>query len=235
MSIWGTIVGGGVGLAVGGPLGALVGAALGGAVDLAGRERASPRRRQAAFTIAAVALSAKMARADGEATAAEFAAFERLFHVERTERAHVARFYRLAQQSPHGFEVYAAQARDLLGEDNPALEDLAEALLMIASADHLGGDDLDYVDRVRTIFGISDTEYARLKRRYVTDDPEDSYTVLGIDPGASREEIRAAYRTLALRHHPDRHYAEGTPAEFIRVSEHRMAEINAAYRELAPR
>jgi DnaJ like chaperone protein len=57
--------------------------------------------------------------------------------------------------------------------------------------------------------------------------------VLGLAPGAPEAEIRAAYRRLVREHHPDRHMAGGTPPEFIRVAEARMATINAAYAALA--
>ena len=46
------------------------------------------------------------------------------------------------------------------------------------------------------------------------------YTTLGVAPTASQAEIRAAYRRLALEHHPDRRGARG---------EERMARVNAAY------
>lgn len=49
----------------------------------------------------------------------------------------------------------------------------------------------------------------------------DPYATLGLDPGASPEDVTLAYRRLAKRWHPDR---AGT-AE----SAQRMAEINAAY------
>ncbi|MFN3288829.1 MAG: TerB family tellurite resistance protein, partial [Sphingomonadaceae bacterium] len=56
-------------------------------------------RLPVAFTIAAIALAAKMAGADGHASAAEYAAFERLFHVEPSERANARRFWELARGS----------------------------------------------------------------------------------------------------------------------------------------
>ena len=49
----------------------------------------------------------------------------------------------------------------------------------------------------------------------------DPFAVLGVTPGASGEEVAAAYRRLAKRWHPDR--AGGQDAA------RRMAEINAAY------
>ena len=45
------------------------------------------------------------------------------------------------------------------------------------------------------------------------------YTTLGVAPTASQAEIRAAYRRLALAHHPDRNTR----------GEERMARVNAAY------
>jgi hypothetical protein len=52
----------------------------------------------------------------------------------------------------------------------------------------------------------------------VTADP---FAVLGVAPGASAEEVAAAYRRLAKRWHPDRTGGQ--------QDEGRMAEINAAY------
>ena len=52
------------------------------------------------------------------------------------------------------------------------------------------------------------------------------HQVLGVPPCASREEIRAAYRALARRWHPDR-FMEGPEREWATA---RMAEITGAYR-----
>ena len=52
------------------------------------------------------------------------------------------------------------------------------------------------------------------------------HEILGVSPCASREELRAAYRALARRWHPDR-FMEGPEREWASV---RMAEINRAYR-----
>ena len=49
----------------------------------------------------------------------------------------------------------------------------------------------------------------------------DPYAVLGVQPGASREEVQAAYRAAAKRWHPDR--AGSVEAQA------RMAQLNAAW------
>ena len=61
-------------------------------------------------------------------------------------------------------------------------------------------------------------------------DRKDPYTILGVAPGASREEIKAAYRRLASKYHPDKvqHLGE----DFQILAEARFKEIQQAYDEL---
>ncbi len=237
MSIWATLAGTAIGLVIGGPLGALAGAAAGGAVDAARARRPErvQERRRVAFTIAAIALAAKMARADGEATAAEFATFQRLFHVAPQEAANARRFYDMAKASVAGFEAYATQAADLLGPGSATLEDLLDALYLIAAVDGFHPAELEFLDQVGQRLGFDAAQQARIRRRHLSPASDDPWAVLGIEPGVDNGAIRAAYHGLVKRYHPDRAIAEGVPSEFIRVAETRMAEINAAYDQLTGR
>jgi hypothetical protein len=64
-------------------------------------------------------------------------------------------------------------------------------------------------------------------RRYTGYVPaRDPYDVLGVEPGASPEEVRAAWRSLARQHHPD---LTADDPDAARRATRRMAEINAAY------
>jgi DnaJ like chaperone protein len=237
MSIWGKLLGAAAGLAVGGPLGALVGAVLGHAAldrPLAKRALArDPERRQVAFSIAAIALAAKMARADGDATEEEFFAFRRLFHVAPAEEANVVRFWNQARQCSAGYEAYAKQVASLLGPGTPILQDLLDALFLIAVADPpIAQAELDYLRSVAQLFGFDAATFARVQRRHMAPDPDDPHVILEVEPGASREAIKAAYRRLARETHPDILHAQGVPPEFQRMAQARMAVINAAYAAL---
>ena len=53
----------------------------------------------------------------------------------------------------------------------------------------------------------------------------DPYAVLGLSPGASDEEVKKAYRTLAKKYHPDRNPGDEEAAR-------KMQEINAAYEQI---
>ncbi len=59
--------------------------------------------------------------------------------------------------------------------------------------------------------------------------PKEPHAVLGVEPGASPDEIKAAWRALAHRHHPD--LTGDDPENALRATR-RMAEINAAYAAL---
>ncbi|OYX79063.1 MAG: hypothetical protein B7Y82_02610 [Sphingomonadales bacterium 32-65-25] len=235
MSIWATLAGTALGLVIGGPLGALAGAAAGGAVDAMRARATTPERRRVAFSIAAIALAAKMASADGNASAAEFATFQRLFHVDPAEAGNARRFYDLAKGSMAGFQAYAIQAADLLGQGSATLEDLLDALWMIAAVDGFHEAELAFLGEVATILGFDEAAQARIRRRHLAPAADDPWAVLGVEPGADAAALRAAYHALVKRYHPDRALAEGVPSEFIRVSELRMADINAAYDRLTGR
>ena len=53
----------------------------------------------------------------------------------------------------------------------------------------------------------------------------DPYTVLGVSPNASDQEIKKAYRELARKYHPD-NYVDNPLAD---LAEEKMKEINEAY------
>ena len=58
---------------------------------------------------------------------------------------------------------------------------------------------------------------------------KDPYSILGVSPGATDEEVKNAYRNLARRYHPD-NYDDNNPLK--ELAKEKMQEINAAYDEI---
>ena len=226
MTIWQRITGLATTLGDGKPV-------AGAASKQPARATGADGRNTVAFTMAVIALGAKMAKADGVVLPVEVDAFHEVFQTPLSERHHVAQVFELAQRDVAGFELYAGQIRELLGGNPALLRDVLESLFHIASADralHPGED--RFLKTVAQCFGLSDSTYRHI-RAYFVEDHNEPYDVLGLDPAATDAELKARHRKLVREHHPDLVAGRGLPAEMIAVANRKLAAINAAYAGLA--
>src|SRR5256885_398970 len=233
MSIWGKIGGAAAGLIAGGPLGAAPGALAGHfPLDRPAGEQTAAADPGIAFTIAIIALGAKMARSDGRVTGDEEEAFHNYFRVPPSEEASVRRIFRLARQDTAGFETYARQIANIYRRNPAVLEDILDGLFEIAKADgilHPG--ELAFLERVAEIFGFAPNEFRRIRASHFPD-REDPYLILGVAHDAGEDEIRRTYRLLVRENHPDSLIARGVPEEFVKIAHDKLAAINTAYERI---
>ncbi len=142
-------------------------------------------RRRVAFSIAMIALSAKMAKADGVVTQDEIRAFQDIFAVPKEETAHVARLYDLAKQDVAGYESYARQLAGLCSEgqtDCHLLEDILDGLFHIATADgYVHEKEMAFLAGVADIFGYDEVAFDRIAIRHVQRGADDPYAILGLE------------------------------------------------------
>jgi len=193
-----------------------------------------PGGQEAAFTLALVALSAKMAVSDGVVTASERAAFARTVEINEGNEAQVERLFRLAQQDVAGFETYARKIRRYFLRNPETLEHVLDGLFYIAAADGMIHEaELDYLRTVSMIFGFDEARFEQITAQHVLfDRGSDPYAVLGLVPHADPAEVKRVYRTLVAEHHPDRLIARGVPQELVDVATRKMAAINHAYSQI---
>jgi DnaJ like chaperone protein len=227
MTVWGKVTGAAAGLLMGGPLGGLVGAIAGH--FLFDRE-GDPG---VAFTIAIIALSAKMAQADGQVTEQEFAVFHRVFGIPPHEEGNVRRIFNLAAQDIAGFEAYAGQIAGLFRGNPAMLEDILDGLFEIAKSDgvlHPG--ESAFLEKVAEIFGFAPNEFRRIRASHFAPELTDPYVILGLSYTADENELRQTYRRLVRENHPDSLMARGVPEEFLKLANDKLAAINTAYRRI---
>ena len=193
----------------------------------------TPPERSIGFTIAIIALGAKMAKADGQVTRDEVIAFRQIFQLPAQDEAAAAKVFDLARQDVAGYEAYATKIAKMFKDDREMLIDLLEGLIHIAMADgeyHPKED--EFLMRVAEIFGLENRVFMCLRARHVPGMVPDPYSVLGVSPDDSFENIRARYRKLVKESHPDAMIARGLPEEAVQIATNRLIAINEAWENL---
>lgn len=191
------------------------------------------RMDEAGVVAALVALGAKMAKADGQVSHSEVAAFKRVFQASPENEDTIGRFFDLARQTTLGYQRYARIVAKRFRAQPAALEDVLDGLFHIALADGIVTDEeLTFLVRVGDIFGFSEREFRRIKIAHVGRAADDPYLILGVDEDISDADLKRAYRRMAAANHPDRMIARGLPQELVGLANHKMAMVNKAYAEI---
>jgi DnaJ like chaperone protein len=206
---------------------------LGELARVFGLDRSVEPQNDIAFTIAVIALSAKMARADGVVSPLELQAFKQVFHTAPDEERNVKRVFNLAQQDVAGYETYADEIARLLKDNKKLLQDVLEGLMYVAAVDGaLHPDEDAFLAEVARRFGFSPSEFGFFRARFVADHGN-PYDALRLTPQATDAEVRRQYRKLVADNHPDKLIGRGVPAEFVEIATRKLAAINAAYDVIA--
>jgi DnaJ like chaperone protein len=206
---------------------------LGELARVFGLDRSVEPQNDIAFTIAVIALSAKMARVDGVVSPLEMQAFRQVFQTRPEEERNVKRVFNLAQQDVAGYETYADEIARLLKDNKKLLQDVLEGLMYVAAVDGaLHPDEDAFLAEVARRFGFSPSEFQFFRARFVVDHGN-PYDALRLTPQATDEEIKRQYRKLVADNHPDKLMGRGVPAEFVEIATRKLAAINAAYDVIA--
>jgi DnaJ like chaperone protein len=199
------------------PIGAVVGFALGTLMDnvkgvtVTGQgPRPQPGYRPGPATagdlaLSLVVLTAAVMKADGKPTQGEL--------------GHVRRFFAQQFGPQHSAELLRV-LRDVLKRDIPLRDvclqirshlshperlQVMHYLIGLAHADgmvHMA--ERQVLERIAADLGISGKDLASLDAMFRGPSTTSAYTVLEVDPKASDEEVKKAYRRMAMKHHPDR-------------------------------
>ena len=234
MSVWGKIIGSTTGFALGGPLGALIGAIAGHAVDKYNKKKLPEEvaLKQIGFTIGIIALSAKMAKADGKVSIEEVLAFKKQVSIPEREIKNVGRLWDQAKKSTDGFEIYASQLASLFKPKSAVLEEIIHLLFNIAASDgSITKDENLYIKKVSSIFGFNDYDFNVINSNY-SKNGFDPYKVLGVKKNYTLKKINQKRLKLIKANHPDKLLSQGLPNEFIENNLRKLKIINNAWEEI---
>jgi DnaJ like chaperone protein len=196
------------------------------------RLRTSPDK-SVAFTIAVIALGAKMAKADGTVTRNEVTAFREVFHIAPEDEPKAARVFNLARQDVTGFDDYARRIKAMYADNDAPLCDLMAGLFHIAMADgEYHPNENIFLEEVAGIFGFDHQRFTRIRAQFVPDAERDPYDVLGVASDADLKDVRKAWRALVQESHPDQLRARGVPEEAVKLAEARLISVNLAWEQI---
>jgi len=196
------------------------------------RLETTPEKR-IGFTIAAIALSAKMAKADGIVTSQEKLAFKKIFTILPRDEKHVKYVFELAQKDIAGYEIYAKKISKMLKNKPKLLENLIEGLLYISISDKVfHPKEEHFINEVAKIFKISEQKLEILKARYIPVLQHNPYLVLGLNPDSELKDIKKQWQKLVHESHPDNIIAQGLPQEAINLATSRLIAINEAWQKI---
>ena len=108
---------------------------------------------------------------------------------------------------------------------------LLRLLFQIARSDAAGVTraEEDLIQRIAVSLGLGEQVFRQVRAEFMRESGR-AWEVLGIPPGSGIDEIKAAYRQLSLRNHPDR--VANLGPEFVKVAEERFKAIQEAYDDI---
>lgn len=107
---------------------------------------------------------------------------------------------------------------------------LIQYLFGIAQADgHVSDLEAKIIERIASYFRISTIEFDQIKSLFYKD-VSSAYKVLGVDETVSDEEIKKAYRKMAVKHHPDKYNQLGEEQQ--KAAKEKFQKIQQAYEQI---
>ena len=235
MSIWGSLIGGMIGLSLGGPFGMLLGSILGGKISRA-RARGGFTdigQSQRIFALSLIILSAKLSKADGQVSREELIAVKDKLKIPENELDEVGKVFNKAKEESTGYEPYAQQIAQFYRGNLNVLEEVINVLFYIAESDgHVSDEEEKMIENIAYIFGLTQAQYLSIKESRKSSEKQNPYMVLESSPDDDLQTIRKKYLKLSKEHHPDLLLSKGVPNEVIEESKKTMRSINSAWDQI---
>jgi len=236
MSIWGSLIGGMIGLSLGGPFGMLLGSVIGGKISRARSSTgnfAAFAQPQQVFALSLIVLSAKLSKADGQVSKEELIAVKDKLKIPESEIDNVGKIFNKAKEESSGYEPYAQQIAQIYKNNLNVLEEVINVLFYIAEADgNTSQSELSMIQHIAQIFGLNQSQFNSIRESRKSSDKLNPYIVLESKPEEDLQSIRKKYLKLSKEHHPDILISKGVPKEVIEESKKKMRAINSAWNQI---
>lgn len=239
------LLGGGLGFAFGGPLGAILGFVLGSAADALADESVEPERhvggepknataREGDFQLSLLVLAAMVIKSDGRTEQRELdfvrAQFVHMFGAEKANES-FRLFSELVRADMQPKPVCDQIRRHMAYAGRLQL---VHFLFNIAKSDgHVNQAEVRFIAELAGYLYVTQQDFSSIAALF--QEKEDpillAYRVLEIPATATNEEVKRAYRKMAMKHHPDKVANLGEDAQ--KGAREKFLGIQEAYERIA--
>ena len=236
---------GGVGWAFGGPIGAVLGFAIGALLDhMQGPQQEElppqpggspgkvPPTLAGDMALSLVVLTAAMMKADGRATRQELDLVRRFFVQQFGTRTagEMLRTLRDVLQRDIPIHQVCEQVRHNM--PHAMRLQLMHFLIGVAHADgQVHRAEVDLLARIASELGISEKDLGSLSAMFRKPSAASAYQILEITEEASDDEVKKAYRRMAMKYHPDKVLDLGE--EFQKAAAEKFRKVQEAYERIS--
>ncbi|WP_299525543.1 TerB family tellurite resistance protein [uncultured Lutibacter sp.] len=233
-------LGAGLGFTLGGPIGSILGYAVGnlldgftkGDVEKAKSYMDSSRTTQSGdFEISLLLLSSIVIKADGRTDERELAYvrnhFKKMYGEERANNA-----FKLFKIFIKNNKVSTRQISEQIRQNltHASRLQLIHFLFGIAKSDGVVVEaEINSIKIIAGYLYINQYDFESIKAMFY-DSSESSYLILEIEKTASNDEVKAAYRKMAKKYHPDKLQHLGD--EHVKGAEEKFKQVQKAYEQI---
>ncbi|AFV97742.1 heat shock protein dnaj domain-containing protein [Candidatus Sulfuricurvum sp. RIFRC-1] len=192
-----------------------------------------------------VALSAKVAKADGRVDELEaelvsnmFTDISALFPDPEATKKLLKEIFDEEKNAPHNLDLVAQALYKTLEKDVHKRQKMVEFLVNLTYIDGtLSQSEEDMLHRIAYHLGFSELDLKAMMERFGSyhrnsvkeSSIDQAYALLGVTAEATNDEVKKAYRALVREYHPDIIKSQGASEEYLKEATEKVQDINAAY------
>jgi len=236
-------IGGGLGWAAGGPIGAILGFVFGSMIDgmtsgeyaydrrtSSGRPSGKPSTQAGDFKISLLVLSAAVMKSDSKVLKSELDFIKRFLITQFGPVEAEQQLLALREILKQDYDVRAVSSQIRQFMEYSGRLQLLHFLYGIALADGATHpSEIGMIEQIAVYLGISQPDINSVKAMFVKDTGS-AYRILEITPDATDEEVKKAYRKMALKYHPDRVSTMGEDVQ--KAAKVKFQELQSAYESI---
>jgi DnaJ like chaperone protein len=235
MANWNKWIAGALGWAMGGPIGGILGFALGAISDEATQtyKQGSPSAALPNdFSAALLVLCAAVMKADNRLMKTELEYVRKFFTHQFGAELTKQRMLLLREILKQEIRLYEVCNQIRTHVDSSSRLQLMHLLFGIAAADgNVNKDEQNILQMIAAQIGLNERDYISLLSMFVKDkDGNAAYKILEIEKSSTDDEVKKAYRRMAMKYHPDKVHHLGV--EFQKDAQEKFKKINEAYEDI---